>query len=337
MLSENLWINGGKTQVWNQAGVRPDACDVLERIAQESDLQARVWKGPGLPKEKQGMKVSGAPLGRPSFVHAFLVKKIEDQRTLLDRIPLLADLQASWLLLLHCAAARANYLLRVVEPGAAAQYVSSHEGLRICLCAISPDLGDERRNNHAFGSGRDWTAQRNAYKTPAFWASWSVSWAMIHARHWEVASQFVVALEQGAEGPCLMAVAEARRTLTGVRGFGLTHSNARSVTGFSRSTNFYVRYLSVVPVVLLTSPAVYTAGMSLSAGQRYLDPWTRPLVWAKANSRHPAPPSMPQEIHRVLSENLSMRHHESRHHRAVPLCAETRHQTDAESQKKHHQ
>ena len=150
--------------MWNQAGVRPDACDVLERIAQESDLQARVWKGPGLPEEKQGMKVSGAPLGRPSFVHAFLVKKIEDQRTLLDRIPLLADLQASWLLLLHCAAARANYLLRVVEPGAAAQYVSSHEGLRTCLCAISPDLGDERRNNHAFGSGRDWTAQRNAYK-----------------------------------------------------------------------------------------------------------------------------------------------------------------------------
>ena len=30
------------------------------------------------------MKVLGAPLGHPSFVQAFLVKKIEDQRTLQD-------------------------------------------------------------------------------------------------------------------------------------------------------------------------------------------------------------------------------------------------------------
>ena len=59
-----------------------------------------------------------------------VVKKIGDQRTLLDRIPLLADLQASWLLLLHCATTRANCLLPVVEPGAAAQHATSHdEGL----------------------------------------------------------------------------------------------------------------------------------------------------------------------------------------------------------------
>ena len=56
-------------------------------------------------------------------------------------------------------------------------------------------------------------------RTPAFWASWADSLAMIHVRHREVASQFVVALEQGAGGPCLMAAAEARRTLTGVRVF----------------------------------------------------------------------------------------------------------------------
>ena len=62
---------------------------------------------------------------------------------------------------------------------------------------------------------------RSAMRTrkPAFWASWADSLPMIHARHREVASQFVVALEQGAGGPCLMAAAEARRTLTGVRGF----------------------------------------------------------------------------------------------------------------------
>ena len=98
--------------MWNQVGVRPVACDALERIAKASDLQARVWEGPGLPEEKQGMKV----LGASSFVEAVLDKKIADQRILQDRIPVVAGLQASWLLLLDCAAARANYLLRVVEP-----------------------------------------------------------------------------------------------------------------------------------------------------------------------------------------------------------------------------
>ena len=231
LLQEHLFgysrirINGGKTQVWNQAGVRPDACDILERIAQASDLQARVWKGPGLPEEKQGMKVLGAPLGHPSFVQAFLVKKIEDQRTLLDRIPLLADLQASWLLLLHCAAARANYLLRVVEPGAAAQYASSHdEGLWNCLCAILQVDSVQTwatRDAATMPLVLGGIGLRSAMRTrkPAFWASWADSLPMIHARHREVASQFVVALEQGAGGPCLMAAAEARRTLTGVRGF----------------------------------------------------------------------------------------------------------------------
>ena len=42
---------------------------------------------------------------------------------------------------------------------------------------------------------------------------------MIHARHREVASQFVYALENDLGGPCLSAAAQARRTVTGVMGF----------------------------------------------------------------------------------------------------------------------
>ena len=41
---------------------------------------------------------------------------------------------------------------------------------------------------------------------------------MIHARHREVASQFVYVLENDLGGPCLSVVAQARRTLTGVMG-----------------------------------------------------------------------------------------------------------------------
>ena len=37
-------------------------------------------------------------------------------RTLLQRIPRVPDVQSAWVLLLHCASARANYSLRVVRP-----------------------------------------------------------------------------------------------------------------------------------------------------------------------------------------------------------------------------
>ena len=102
----------------------------------------------------------GAPLGHPSFVQAFLVKKIEDQRILMDKILLFTDLQASWLLLLHCAATRANYLLRVVELGQRATPVVT---TKVYGIAYAPSC-DERRSNHAFGSRRDWIAKRNAHK-----------------------------------------------------------------------------------------------------------------------------------------------------------------------------
>ena len=96
---ENASVESGRSQT--------------RRVTPASDPPTHVWKGQGLP-ERQGMKVLGAPLGHPAFVEAFLVKKIAEQRILLDRIPLVADLQASWLLLLHCASAGSNFLLREV-------------------------------------------------------------------------------------------------------------------------------------------------------------------------------------------------------------------------------
>ena len=68
--------------------------------------------------DKQGIRVLGTPLGHPQFVEAHLNKKIAVQEVLLERIPAVPDLQSSWSLLLHCASARANFLLRVVKPEA---------------------------------------------------------------------------------------------------------------------------------------------------------------------------------------------------------------------------
>ena len=117
-------VHGGKTQVWNRSGIRPEGCDALERIAQAADPTARVWRGSGvtdLPPSRQGIVVLGTPLGDPALIQAHLEKKAAEQRTLLERIAMVTDLPSTWLILLHCASARANYLLRAPVCGGVCQ------------------------------------------------------------------------------------------------------------------------------------------------------------------------------------------------------------------------
>ena len=45
---------------------------------------------------QQGIIVLGTPLGDVAFIQAYLEKKATEQRTLLDRIPLISDLQSAW-------------------------------------------------------------------------------------------------------------------------------------------------------------------------------------------------------------------------------------------------
>ena len=105
----------GKTQIWNQAGIRLDICDALERSAQAGNPSARVWRGSMVPTDRQGIKLLGTPLGHPDYVARHLQSVVQEHRVILDRIPRVKDLQ-SWLLLMHCASARANYMLRSVDP-----------------------------------------------------------------------------------------------------------------------------------------------------------------------------------------------------------------------------
>ena len=117
MLEEELKVHAcirihmGKTAVWNQAGLRPPVCDVLERLARIE----------GIPEEEQGIKVLGSLLRHPAFVARHLERTSSKDQVLFDRI------QSAWLLLLHCACARANYLLRVVRPSAAANFAETHD------------------------------------------------------------------------------------------------------------------------------------------------------------------------------------------------------------------
>ena len=107
--------------------MRPPGCDVLEQIARTVNPTARVWRGSGVPTEQQGMKILGTPLGHPDFVWRHLAELAAEQRLLLERIPCVKDVQGAWLLLVHCASARANYFLRSVRPEAVAEYAGLHD------------------------------------------------------------------------------------------------------------------------------------------------------------------------------------------------------------------
>ena len=132
---QKLWIHAGirvhtgKTKVWNR-GIRPVVCNVLERIARVGNPQAVVWTGSGIPSHKQGVKILETPLGHPDFVAAHLQRVSAEHQTLLQRIPSVADVQSAWFLLLHCAAARACYHLRVVGPSAVEEFARTM--MRVC-------------------------------------------------------------------------------------------------------------------------------------------------------------------------------------------------------------
>ena len=71
------------------------------------DPDAMVWRGDqDIPVSQQGMKVLGVPLGRDEYAARFLEKKSEHHDVLFERIPLVPDVQACWLLLSLCAATR---------------------------------------------------------------------------------------------------------------------------------------------------------------------------------------------------------------------------------------
>jgi len=63
--------------------------------------------------------------------------RLNEERKLLDKLPLLDSIQVAWLLLYYCAAPRANHLMRTVPPQAIEFYVREHDrAVRMCLANI---------------------------------------------------------------------------------------------------------------------------------------------------------------------------------------------------------
>ena len=67
-------------------------------------------------------------------------------KRLREEVELIPDVQSSWALLLHCAAARANYYIRVVPPELSDEFATSRgSALWMCLSRVldmPPDARD---------------------------------------------------------------------------------------------------------------------------------------------------------------------------------------------------
>ena len=155
-------------------------------------------------------------MGNPEFVRRFLAQLSSKHRVLLQRIPLLDDVQSAWLLLANCAAARANYSLRCVESQEVEPFARAHDSdMRQCLSQILQvnlaEVDQATQDTVTVPLSLGGLGVRSAVRTSkaAYWASWADSLAMINERHPQVVPQT----------SCLAAAASAARELTGVRDF----------------------------------------------------------------------------------------------------------------------
>ena len=233
LLESALWdhariqVHVGKTKVY-RAGVRPEACDRLERRAPLATQEARVWRG-GLDvnPEVRGIKVLGTPVGHPAYVTTQLQHIRQDQQLLLDRIPLLPDVQSACALLVHCASARATYSLRVVSPEQSFQFATSHDtALWECLGTVvgvpTPHIRSTTHESVCLPLAFGGLGLRSAVRTAAaaYWASWGDSLGMIQQRHPAVVRTLVHELVGGqSQSVHLLAASMAAAQLTSLDGF----------------------------------------------------------------------------------------------------------------------
>ena len=147
-LQHELWrhsrieVHQGKTQLWNRDGVMPSGCEATTIAARAQDENAIVWRGDHeLPLVQQGVKLLGTPLGHVAFVEDQLAKLSVSHSVLFERIQAVTDLQVAWLLLVFCAASRANYYLPVVHPRLVHTFAERHDAAvwrRVSLLDFCP-------------------------------------------------------------------------------------------------------------------------------------------------------------------------------------------------------
>ena len=131
--------NCGRTLAFASRDARPgvefgrnaaELCDILERIVQATDPEARVWRESGLPTEQWGIRV---------LQHTSVTKisSLRICKTVFGVTRRGSTASPSWALLLHCASVRLNFMLRVVRLELVGVLAEGHAaGLWACLCRL---------------------------------------------------------------------------------------------------------------------------------------------------------------------------------------------------------
>ena len=201
----NIDIHCGKTKIWNRSGEKLSGVEKMTVAARVQDPLAIVWRGDQeIPASEQGMKVLGVPLGLDEYAAKFLEKKSDHHDTLFKRIPLVPDVQASWLLLSFCAATRDNFYLRNVSPEVARSLAISHDlKAHQCLCKIigvDPDdvsRGALQQSTLPFHLGGLGLGEA---PDGAHWASRADSVSTMHKKDPGLAATILAGLNAEAEG-----------------------------------------------------------------------------------------------------------------------------------------
>ena len=200
-----IHLNQGKTRVWNAVGAEPP------NIA---SLGPDVWVGnPNLPATHQGLTVLGASVGSSMFVQHQLQHTLHTHQQLLQRIPTLDDLQASWLLLLFCASPRSTYLLRMCAPDSTKDFAEAHDtAIRACLQSLLQTT-DIPATSLAIAH-LPLTKAATILAAPAYWSSWADTLPVLQAHLPELTHQILEQLNTHSQAPpALQAAADAARTI----------------------------------------------------------------------------------------------------------------------------
>ena len=164
----------------------------------------------------------GTPLDHADFVTQHPQSVTDEKQCLLERTPLIQDLQSAWLLLFHCASARANYQIRAVCPAAVELYAQTHdEDFWQCLGRIlhidRAKCSNEVRESATLALTLGGLGLRSAVRTrvPSLRASWADCLPVILERHPAVAAQLLDQLEGHPDTPILRDASDSARQVTG--------------------------------------------------------------------------------------------------------------------------
>ena len=193
----HVQLHQGKTRLWNAAGVQPPNTSSLHQA----------WVGDqALPPTQQGFRVLGVPVGKRAYIQQQLQNTTATHQQLLQQLPALDDLQASWLLLLFCASPRANYALRNMPPALTNNFAVDHD---LATSATLAELAQSgplpaaalARAHLPLADGGLGLLSATCLAPAAYWASWAVTLPILHTQ----APHFIAALQphfqESTQGP----------------------------------------------------------------------------------------------------------------------------------------